>query len=139
MSAAEFSVPLRVYIEDTDAGGIVYYVNHLKFMERARTEFMRVQGFGKQYIFTQELMFVVSSAHIHYRAPARLDDELQATALLSRVRGASLLFRQRVLRTGESLAEADISVACVQRSSMLPQRIPRALGERLAACVQQPD
>tara|TARA_R110000823_G_scaffold119998_2_gene244238 strand:- start:7738 stop:8157 length:420 start_codon:yes stop_codon:yes gene_type:complete len=139
MSDAEFSVPLRVYIEDTDAGGIVYYVNYLKFMERARTEFMRARGFGKQYIFTHELMFVVSDARIHYRSPARLDDELRATACLTRLRGASLEFHQRVLRGEEPLAQADIKIACVNRSSMQVQRIPPELGERLAAWVQQSD
>ncbi|MEZ5569533.1 MAG: tol-pal system-associated acyl-CoA thioesterase [Halioglobus sp.] len=137
--SAEFSLPLRVYIEDTDAGGIVYYVNYLKFMERARTEFMRSLGYGKHYIFTKELMFVVSDARIHYRSPARLDDEILATAALTRLRGASMLFHQRVLRDGATLAEADITVACVASNSLRPQRIPLALAERLAACVHQPD
>ena len=83
MSAAEFSIKLRVYIEDTDAGGIVYYVNYLKFMERARTEFMRAQGFGKDFIFNHDLMFVVREVALKYRGPARLDDELQATARIA--------------------------------------------------------
>ena len=73
MSEAEFSHPLRVYIEDTDAGGIVYYVNYLKFMERARTEYMRERGYGKDYIFNHDLMFVVHDVAVKYRDPARLD------------------------------------------------------------------
>ena len=67
MSEGEFSVKLRVYIEDTDAGGIVYYVNYLKFMERARTEFMRAAGFAKQGIFSRDLMFVVRDVNVQYR------------------------------------------------------------------------
>ena len=71
MTDGEFSLGLRVYIEDTDAGGIVYYVNYLKFMERARTEFMRSLGFGKDYIFNHDLMFVVSDVAVKYLQPAR--------------------------------------------------------------------
>ena len=80
MIAGEFSLDLRVYIEDTDAGGIVYYVNYLKFMERARTEFMRSLGFGKMYIFNHDLMFVVREVKVQYLRPATLDDELVVTA-----------------------------------------------------------
>ena len=83
MSAAEFSHKLRVYIEDTDAGGIVYYVNYLKFMERARTEFMRTLGYRKSAIFDSGLMFVVRDMAVNYRLPARLDDELEATARMA--------------------------------------------------------
>ena len=72
MAGGEFSLPVRVYIEDTDAGGIVYYVNYLKFMERARTEMMRNHGFGKDYIFNHDLMFVVRDVAIKYLAPAQL-------------------------------------------------------------------
>lgn len=124
MPGAEFSLPLRVYIEDTDAGGIVYYVNYLKFMERARTEFMRARGFGRHYIFNRELMFVVRDAQITYRQPARLDDDIEATAALAQLRGASLLFRQSVRRGDELLAEALITVACVNRAGTRPRRLP---------------
>ena len=79
-TAREFSLPLRVYIEDTDAGGIVYYVNYLKYFERARTEFMRELGYGKPAFPLEGLMFVVSEAQIKYRSPAHLDDQLVATA-----------------------------------------------------------
>ena len=89
MSEEEFSFKLRVYIEDTDAGGIVYYVNYLKFMERARTEFMRSLGYGKDYIFNHDLMFVVRDVALEYLKPAGLDDELQATARLTGMRGAT--------------------------------------------------
>lgn len=82
-----FSLPLRVYIEDTDAGGIVYYVNYLKFMERARTEYMRALGFDKQFIFSPELMFVVKNVQLGYRQPAHLDDELAVTAQITKLGG----------------------------------------------------
>ena len=77
-TSPEFLHRLRVYIEDTDAGGIVYYVNYLKFMERARTEFMRGHGYGKTHIFNQDLMFVVQSVAVNYCLAAQLDDELEA-------------------------------------------------------------
>ena len=95
MAAVEFSHKMRVYIEDTDAGGIVYYVNYLKFMERARTEFMRSLGFGKDYIFNHDLMFVVRDVAVTYLLPARLDDELEATAG-SRICAAPVWFSARV-------------------------------------------
>lgn len=133
MSAAEFSIKLRVYIEDTDAGGIVYYVNYLKFMERARTEFMRSLGFGKDYIFNHDLMFVVHDVAIRYQAPARLDDELEADVTLTEVRGASLVMRQAVLRSGELLACATVSIACVDRAGVRPRRLPQAMLDILRA------
>ncbi len=131
----EFSLPLRVYIEDTDAGGIVYYVNYLKFMERARTEFMRAQSFGKDYIFNRDLMFVVHDVALTYRAAARLDDALEATAALIRLAGASMVFRQCVRRAGEVLVEGEITIACVDRAGVSPRRIPREIRDVLAAQV----
>lgn len=125
MSAAEFSYKLRVYIEDTDAGGIVYYVNYLKFMERARTEMMRSLGFGKDYIFNHDLMFVVRDTAIQYLRPARLDDQLEATASISELRGASMRLRQRVKRGDELLAQGEVTIACVDRAGVKPRRLPR--------------
>jgi 4-hydroxybenzoyl-CoA thioesterase len=133
----EFSMPLRVYIEDTDAGGIVYYVNYLKFMERARTEFMRSLGFGKDYIFNHDLMFVVRDVAVRYNIPARLDDALQATVLLTRIRGASLLMRQTVRRGEEVLAQGEVTIACVSRSAMSPRRMPAEMVETLQQSLDQ--
>ncbi|MCB1688603.1 MAG: tol-pal system-associated acyl-CoA thioesterase [Halioglobus sp.] len=124
MTAAEFSHKLRVYIEDTDAGGIVYYVNYLKFMERARTEFMRTLGYGKDYIFSADLMFVVRDVVVTYMLPARLDDELEATAKIARVRGAGIVFHQSVRRGEEVLARGEVTVACVDRAQVKPRRLP---------------
>jgi tol-pal system-associated acyl-CoA thioesterase len=129
--AVEFSHKLRVYIEDTDAGGIVYYVNYLKFMERARTEFMRSLGFGKNYIFSSNLMFVVRDVAVTYMLPARLDDELQATASIGKVRGAGIVFHQRVRRGEEVLARGEVTVACVDKVEIKPRRLPPEMAARL--------
>lgn len=131
MSAAEFSIKLRVYIEDTDAGGIVYYVNYLKFMERARTEFMRSLGFGKDYIFNHDLMFVVRDVAIRYRAPALLDDELEAAVTLAEARGATLVLHQAIRRGSELLASAEVTIACVDRAGVRPRRLPRDMLDTL--------
>jgi len=122
--SAEFSHKLRVYIEDTDAGGIVYYVNYLKFMERARTEFMRSLGYGKNSIFNYNLMLVVRDVAVTYMLPARLDDELEATASIAQLRGASIVFHQRVRRGDELLARGEVTIACVDRAEMKPRRLP---------------
>lgn len=123
----EFSCPIRVYIEDTDAGGIVYYVNYLKYMERARTEFMRSFGYGKQFIAEENLMFVVHSVDVRYQLPARLDDELTATARIAESGAAQLLFEQRILRGAEVLCGGFVKVACVDRTTLKPRRIPKKL------------
>jgi len=129
--AAEFSLPMRVYIEDTDAGGIVYYVNYLKFMERARTEFLRSLGFGKDFIFNRDLMFVVRDVALTYLRPARLDDEIEATVQLDALRGASMSLRQSVRRGGETLVRGAVTVACVDRTGVRPRRIPKEISGRL--------
>ena len=129
--SAEFSHKLRVYIEDTDAGGIVYYVNYLKFMERARTEFMRSLGYGKNSIFNYDLMFVVRDVAVTYMLPARLDDELEATASIARLRGAGIVFHQSVRRGDEVLARGEVTIACVDRAEMKPRRLPPEMAARL--------
>ncbi|MFV0477160.1 MAG: tol-pal system-associated acyl-CoA thioesterase [Parahaliea sp.] len=131
MNEREFSYPLRVYIEDTDAGGIVYYVNYLKFMERARTEMMRSLGFGRDYIFNRDLMFVVRDVAISYRLPARLDDELLASVTVLALRGASMRLWQRVCRGNQILAEGEITIACVDRAGVKPRRIPGDIVKQL--------
>ncbi|MEH6516028.1 MAG: tol-pal system-associated acyl-CoA thioesterase [Halioglobus sp.] len=131
MSSEEFSVKLRVYIEDTDAGGIVYYVNYLKFMERARTEYMRAQGYGKDYIFNLDLMFVVHDVAVKYLKPAVLDDELEATVQLRELRGATMRMQQSVRRQGQLLVSGDVTIACVDRSTLKPRRIPREIIDKL--------
>ncbi len=125
-----FQWPLRVYIEDTDAGGIVYYVNYLKFMERARTEYLRSLGFGKQFIFNADAMFVVHSLNSEYLKPARLDDELVVTAHVVKSGKAFLALEQKVYRSAkgdvamELLCKAEVKLACVDRQTIKPRRIP---------------
>ena len=133
MTTGEFSLNLRVYIEDTDAGGIVYYVNYLKFMERARTEFMRSMGFGKNYIFNHDLMFVVRDVVVQYLRPATLDDELVATAAIRELRGASMVMYQRVQRGDEVLAQGEVTIACVDRAGVKPRRMPTDMVATLRA------
>jgi tol-pal system-associated acyl-CoA thioesterase len=123
----EFSLKLRVYIEDTDAGGIVYYVNYLKFMERARTEFMRSLGHGKNAIFNHDLMFVVRDVAVTYLLPARLDEALEATAMITSLRGAVMVFAQSVRRGDEVLAQGEVTIVCVERTGLKPRRLPPEL------------
>ena len=118
----EFSWPVRVYIEDTDAGGIVYYVNYLKFMERARTEFLRHLGFDHAEMIQQGSMFVIHSANTRYLSPAVLDDELQVTVSMSSIKRSSVTFSQRVIRASSQavLAETEVRAVCVLKENMKP-------------------
>src|SRR5690606_13012475 len=122
-----YTTLFRSYIEDTDAGGIVFYVNYLKYMERARTEMLRSVGFDKDFVFSEALMFVVHSVEVRYRAPARLDDQLMATARILDSGAAQLKFEQRILRDAEELCGGHVNIACVDRTTMKPKRIPKAL------------
>jgi 4-hydroxybenzoyl-CoA thioesterase len=131
-----FQWPLRVYIEDTDAGGIVYYVNYLKFIERARTEYLRSIGFDKQGIFNESMMFVVHSLQTEYLKPAKLDDALIATAQLIKSGKSFLLMEQKVYRSAqfgkldtdsELLCRAEVKLACVDQQSLKPKRMPAKL------------
>ena len=119
----------RVYYEDTDAGGIVYYVNYLKFMERARTERLRSLGFAQSQLVGEDLLFVVHSSEARYHAPARLDDELLVTAEVAEIKRASLRFKQQVRRAKDDLllCEGQFVVACVRTESLKPRPIPEVL------------
>ncbi|GMG87242.1 tol-pal system-associated acyl-CoA thioesterase [Biformimicrobium ophioploci] len=120
-----FSIPVRVYIEDTDVGGIVYYVNYLKFMERARTELLRSLGYGKAAMPQAGLLMVVHSANIEYLKSAQLDDELQVTAHIARLGRATVVFEQGVLRGEERIATATVKVACIDAGSRKPTPLPK--------------
>lgn len=128
----EFHFPARVYIEDTDGGGIVYYVNYLKFMERARTEFLRDLGFEHYLHSSEDFMFVVRGAQVRYFSPARMDDALVITAQMRSMGRASFIFHQKVMRGDTVLVGGDIEIACVKRSDMKP----RALPDRLLALLK---
>lgn len=124
-----FTHTCRVYYEDTDAGGVVYYVNYLKFMERARTEWLRALGCAQSQLAAENLLFVVHSAEVRYLAPARLDDELLVSAEVVELNRASLRFRQQVRRASDAalLCEGQIMVACVRADSFKPRAMPEAL------------
>lgn len=128
----EFSWPVRVYIEDTDAGGIVYYVNYLKFFERARTECLRSLGFDHYLTSADPVLFVVRHANVDYKQPARLDDQLMVSAAMSKIGRASLHFRQRITRAGVIIADAHIEVACVDQQHLKPRPLPTTLSDLLA-------
>ena len=130
---AEFSLPIRVYIEDTDAGGIVYYVNYLKYLERARTELMRTFGLERAAVADAGWNFVVSDVSLSYKEPARLDDQLHATAVISAVGGATINFHQRVRRADVVLVAGDIQIACVDRGTGRPTRLDAALRKQVEA------
>jgi tol-pal system-associated acyl-CoA thioesterase len=132
----EFSLPIRVYIEDTDAGGIVYYVNYLKFLERARTEFMRSLGVHRAALTDDGRIFVVSQLSVSYLLPAKLDDEIVATAIVHQVGGATIDFTQTVRRTDQLLLKAEVKVACVDQASGRPRRLGSSIRERLLAATK---
>lgn len=124
-----FAHRCRVYYEDTDAGGVVYYVNYLKFMERARTERLRELGFSQSTLAGEGLLFVVHSSEARYHAPARLDDELMVSAEVSELNRASLRFRQQVRRVADNalLCEGQFLVACVRADTFKPRAMPSSL------------
>ena len=130
--ALPFSHTLRVYWEDTDAGGVVFYANYLKFFERARTEWLRALGLGQQALRDATgTIFIVSDTQVRYKRPARLDDQLRVTVALREAGRASLQVHQQAWRGDELLAESDIRIGCVDAASFRPRRIPGAVAERL--------
>lgn len=130
ISGQPFELKARVYFEDTDAGGIVYYVNYLKFMERARTEMVRSLGFDQSALQRENIIFVVHSVSARYHAPARLDDELVVSAAVLELKRASIRFAQQVRRAdGTLLCEGEVLVACVSADRYKPRIIPAALSE----------
>lgn len=123
-----FVWPVRVYYEDTDSGGIVYHANYLKYMERARTEWLRALGFDQSRL-KQELgmIFVVHSLQIDYEKPAQIDDKLEVVTQVAAQRRASLLFHQFIQRDGPEplvLVRSDVKVACLDSQTLRPRAIP---------------
>jgi acyl-CoA thioester hydrolase len=127
-----FEHPIRVYWEDTDAGGIVFYANYLKFFERARTEWLRALGIG-QHALREETggMFVVSETTIKYHRPAKLDDQLRVTATLAEGGRASLVIAQQAWLGDTLLCEGTIRIGWVDATTMKPARILSSVLERL--------
>ena len=130
----EYCLPIRVYVEDTDAGGIVYYANYLKYIERARTELIRTLGYDKPALFNG-LLFVVHSVEIKYRKPAVSDDEILATAKLIKVSRTSFTIAQRVVRGDDVLVDAEVKVACINQETKRPSGIPSDMLQALKAAL----
>jgi acyl-CoA thioester hydrolase len=131
-----FRWPLRVYYEDTDAGGIVFYANYLKFFERARTEWLRAAGVGQQQLSSETgCMFVVKSASIDYHAPAKLDDRLEISVEIRKLGRASVLFTQEAWCMNDHhpvrLCTGTVRVGCVDMSSLRPTEIPAAVFRKI--------
>ncbi|KPL26916.1 MAG: hypothetical protein AMJ72_11830 [Acidithiobacillales bacterium SM1_46] len=129
-----FSIPVRVYYEDTDAAGVVYYANYLKFMERARTEWLRQLGFEQDELVRRSgVLFAVRSITADFIKPARFNDLLQATVAVQRVGGASLTFAQTIERDGAALCQGEVKIACLAAGDFTPRAVPRDILERVEA------
>jgi acyl-CoA thioester hydrolase len=126
-----FSFPIRIYWEDTDAGGIVYYANYFKFMERARTEWLRSLGFEQEPLrLEQNLLFVVVDVEAHFRKPARYGELLQVTCEVDEASRVSLTFKQEIYRQsvdGELLLEGRVRIACLDAVRYRPRPLPQGL------------
>lgn len=136
MSEAPFSCPMRVYWEDTDAGGVVYYANYLRYLERARTEWLRVRGVAQQRLAAEQgVQFMVLRVKVDYRAAARLDDLLSVTAEMRPDTRTTAVFSQQIWRepatadgARELLVEAEVRVVCVDARTLRPRRIAEHIG-----------
>ena len=127
-----FSLPIRVYYEDTDSGGVVYYANYLKFMERARTEYLRHLGFEQdQLIENENTIFAVASVNVDYHKPARFNDLLDVTANIIEFKKASMIFQQKIFRHHEQLllCSGTVRIASIKADSFRPAAIPQKIRE----------
>jgi len=133
VTAGGFRWPIRVYYEDTDAGGVVYHTGYIRYFERARTEWLRSLGYSQQRLVQEEnVLFTVVDLTIHYRRPARLDDLLEISTH-AEIAGASVLFKQAAQGPdGELLAEGEVRVACVDAKTFRPRRLPGWLTKEAA-------
>ena len=129
--------PVRVYYEDTDSGGVVYYANYLRFMERARTEALRALGFEQDVLRAEQgILFAVRAVEVEYLRPARFNDLLQVSACIEEVRGASLGFVQQVRRGEETLCQGRIKIVSLDAESFRPRPLPASI---LAALPKEPE
>lgn len=128
----EFRWSVRVYYEDTDSGGVVYYANYLKFMERARTEWLRSLGYEQDRLVREQgLLFAVTDVELRYLSPARFNDALSVTARIVERRRARLRFEQTVYREDQALCAGRIQIACLDAQSFRPRPIPDSLFEEI--------
>ena len=126
-----FTWPVRIYYEDTDAGGVVYYANYLRFMERARTEMLRSMGFEQDVMREQGFLFAVKRVNIDYHLPARFNQALTIHSRIAHIGKARLTFDQTVMRDTVCLTSAIIEVACLDAERFKPTAIPQLLREEL--------
>ena len=132
-----FSVPVRVYYQDTDAGGVVFHAQYFAFMERARTELLNAARIDLARVADEDrILFLVFEIAAKYHQPARLNDLLAVTADVVKMGRASMLFRHRVERGAQLLVEADVTLALVDRDRMKPARLPARLAEELAQALK---
>jgi tol-pal system-associated acyl-CoA thioesterase len=131
-----YSFPVRVYFENTDAGGVVYHGEYLKFLERARTEWLRHLGFDHQALArNHRVVFVVTAASIEFAKPARLDDNVAVSVRLESLGKVRCVFAQEVRRDDEVLVKAKVTVACVTGENLKPAEIPDALRRKMEAAL----
>jgi acyl-CoA thioester hydrolase len=129
----QFLWPIRVYYEDTDAGGVVFYANYLKFFERARTEMLRFMGYEQDELkAAAKVIFVVRSVQIDYISPARFNELIQVSAKIIEAKKASLIFEQTITRDSDVLCKGTVRIACLDSETMRPKAIPEPLLEQLA-------
>ena len=136
----KFSWPVRVYYEDTDAGGVVYYANYLKFMERARTEWLRSFGFEQDALRDRyNVIFAVRSVDIHYKKPALFNDRLDVSIESAQLKTASIAMQQYIYKKcsnkGELIAHASVNIVCLHSEQFSPHRIPQPVYKELKACM----
>lgn len=136
--SSRFTLGLRIYYEDTDAAGVVYYANYLCFCERARTEWLRSLGYQQlDLMMRQRIAFVVRSVKADYLSPAVFDDELNVVSTIDRLSGASILFEQEILRGEELLFKGQFLIACVNLDKKRPNPLPAELRAKLEKLVQE--
>ena len=128
----EFNWPVRVYYEDTDAGGVVYHSNYVKFMERARTEWLRSVGYSQKELREKsDVAFVVRQINMKFQQPAQLDDLLNVKTRMKKTGGASFVFEQEVFKDQDLLCQAEVNIACLNINNGKPQGIPSELKAKL--------
>jgi acyl-CoA thioester hydrolase len=127
-----FALPVRVYYQDTDAGGVVFHAGYVDYFERARTEWLRSLGFSVRELAQREkILFIVRELHVRYLKPAVLDDALSVTAAVEHLGFVSFTLEQRVLRAAELLVHASVNLACVAADELKPMRVPPHVREAL--------
>ena len=133
MGQLTFKFSVRVYYEDTDAGNVVYYANYLRFMERARTEWLRTLGFDQSLLMKDGIAFAARSAAVEYIKPARLDDELRIESIIESLGRAQLVFSQRIFRGSELLVDAKMRIACLDLARGKATAMPKEIHEKFKA------